>query len=87
MNNLFDVDVSESINYGSQGDPLMFLKNSLSNVSRNFVLSTPQQYIYQLGRLGFFSKVNAYNTLTDNDYTNDNKNFSYILSNSCPFAY
>lgn len=78
MNNLFDIDVSESINYGSEGDPLLFLKNSLSNVSRNFVLSTPQQYIYQLGRLGFFSKVNAYNTLTDNDYTNDNKIYLFL---------
>lgn len=78
MNNLFDIEVSESINYGSEGDSLLFLKNSLSNVSRNFVLSTPQQYIYQLSRLGFFSKVNAYNTLTDNDYTNDNKIYLFL---------
>ena len=81
MTNLFDIIMSEPIQFSSNGEGVVPLKNTIANVSRNFVLSTPQQYVYHLTRLGFFSKINVYNTLDDFDYTNDNIVYLYLIPN------
>lgn len=81
MNNLFDVIMSDPIQFSSDGEGAVPLKNTIANVSRNFVLSTPQQYVYHLTRLGFFSKINVYNTLNDFNYTNDNVVYLYLIPN------
>lgn len=79
MENLFDNVIVDSLSFGSNGDADTFMKNTIGNVSRNFVLSTAEQYIYHLGRLGMFSKVNVYNTLSDNNYSNDSKIYLYLI--------
>jgi len=50
---------------------LDFTKNILPIVSNNFVLGLPQQYAYQIKRLGVFSHVNAYS---------DNSGMIYIVA-------
>lgn len=79
MNQLFDIVITESIQFASNGEGVLETRNALSNVSRNFVLSTAQQYIYHLTRLNLFSKINVYNTLSDNNYTNDNKVYLFLV--------
>jgi hypothetical protein len=37
----------------------MFTKNILPIASNNFVLGLPQQYAYEIKKLGVFSHVNA----------------------------
>jgi hypothetical protein len=58
--NIFDVAIYNDINFGADKESLQFTKNVLPIVSNNFVLGLPQQYAYQLKKLGVFSHVNAY---------------------------
>lgn len=58
--NIFDVAIYTDINFGADTESLNFTKNILPIVSNNFVLGLPQQYAYQLKKLGVFSHVNAY---------------------------
>jgi hypothetical protein len=53
-------------------NPYNILKSIIPHVSRNFVLGTPQQFIYHLSKMGLFSKINAYNNL-DGLLTNSDK--------------
>lgn len=79
MDDIFDITIDKNIQFSSSGEGASFLSNILPNVSRNYVLATPSQYIYHLRRLELFSKINVYNTLTDTNYDNDNKVFLYLI--------
>lgn len=57
---VFDIDIYTDINFGADKEDLMFTKNILPIASNNFVLGLPQQYAYELKKLGVFSHVNAY---------------------------
>lgn len=71
MDDLFDVLIHDDINFGVDGESLTFTKSVIPHVSRNFVLATPEQFIYHLKRLNMYSKVNAYNLLDENNYNNN----------------
>lgn len=58
----FDVQIYTDINFGANQENLLFTKSILPIVSNNFVLGLPQQYAYQIKKLGVFSHVNAYET-------------------------
>ncbi|NBP57837.1 hypothetical protein EBU71_15125 [bacterium] len=60
IGNLFDVSIYTDINFGANRESTQFTRNLLPIVSNNFVLGLPQQYAYQIKRLGVFSHVNAY---------------------------
>jgi hypothetical protein len=57
---IFDVSIFNDINFGANRESLLFTKNVLPIVSNNFVLGLPQQYAYEIKKLGVFSHVNAY---------------------------
>ncbi|NPV12857.1 MAG: hypothetical protein HPY57_13885 [Ignavibacteria bacterium] len=69
ISNLFDIFVETDINFASNGESLAFIKTAIPYVSRNFVLATPNQFIFHLKRLNMFSKVNAFNKLEDNNFS------------------
>lgn len=60
LSNLFDISIFTDINFGADKESTAFTRNLLPIVSNNFVLGLPQQYAYQIKRLGVFSHVNAY---------------------------
>lgn len=60
ISNIFNVDIFTDINFGSDGEDILFTKNVIPFSSNNFVLALPQQYAYQIKKLGVFSHVNAY---------------------------
>ena len=83
--NLFDVSIYTDINFGADKETLEFTKNILPISSNNFVLGLPEQYAYQIKRLGVFSHVNAYEKLgvvyimaTPNIKLFKNKNSNYF---------
>lgn len=89
IEDLFDIDIQNDINFASNGDTLDFIKSSLPHVSRNFVLGTPKQFIFHLKKLNMFSKVNAYNKLSDNNSSiteevieKQIKNITYNINNN-----
>ena len=57
---IFDIAIYTDINFGADKENLLFTKNILPIVSNNFVLGLPQQYAYEIKKLGVFSHVNAY---------------------------
>ncbi len=54
------IDIFNDINFGTDKENLIFTKSILPIVSNNFVLGLPQQYAYEIKKLGVFSHVNAY---------------------------
>jgi len=74
VENLFDVIIENDITFGSDKENKVLTKAIIPFVSRNFVLSTPPQFIFQLKKQNKFSLINAFNLLDD---TNTNNN-SYI---------
>lgn len=60
VSKIFNVDIFNDINFGSDEEDIQFTKNVLPYSSNNFVLGLPQQYAYEIKKLGVFSHVNAY---------------------------
>jgi len=71
MDTLFDIFIENDITFGSNKENKIFTRNVIPHVSRNFVLATPEQFIYQLKKLNLFSLINAYNTLDDSNLNNN----------------
>lgn len=63
VSELFDIMVETDITFSSDGESLEYTKSVIPYVSRNFVLATPQQFMYHLKKLNMFSNVYAFNTL------------------------
>jgi hypothetical protein len=60
VTNVFNIDIYTDINFGADAESILFTKNILPIASNNFVLGLPQQYAYEIKKLGVFSHVNAY---------------------------
>ena len=60
LTKVFNIDIYTDVNFGADQESLQFTKNILPIASNNFVLGTPQQYAYEIKKLGVFSHVNAY---------------------------
>lgn len=60
VSDIFDVLIFNDINFGTNKESINFTKNILPISSNNFVLGLPQQYAYEIKKLGVFSHVNAY---------------------------
>lgn len=57
---IFNIDIYTDINFGADGETIEFTRSLLPIASNNFVLGLPQQYAYEIKKLGVFSHVNAY---------------------------
>jgi len=82
---IFDIHIYTDINFGADKENISFTKNILPIVSNNFVLGLPQQYAYEIKKLGIFSYVNAYEefgviyiVVTPNVNLFKNKNSNYF---------
>lgn len=60
IENIFDVEIFTDINFGADRESVEFTRNILPISSNNYVLGLPQQYAYELKKMGVFSHVNAY---------------------------
>ena len=60
VKNVFDIFINNDINFGSDGESVLFTKAIIPISSSNFVLATPQQYAYHIKKLGVFAHVTAY---------------------------
>ena len=60
MAKIFNIDIYTDINFGADAESIEFTRGLLPIASNNFVLGLPQQYAYEIKKLGVFSHVNAY---------------------------
>lgn len=67
VSKIFTISIATDIDFSSDGESPTYTKTIVPQVSRNFVLASPPQFVYQLEKLNMFSKVNAYNTLPNNN--------------------
>jgi len=68
----FIITIDQEINFGSDGESVEFTKSIMPFISRNLVLSRPEQFMFVLQRLNVFSQVYAYTTEKGSQF--DNKN-------------
>jgi len=59
LEKIFDVEIYNDINFGADREDYRFTRSLLPIASNNFVLALPQQYAYELKKLGVFTYVNA----------------------------
>lgn len=59
LEKIFDIEIYNDINFGAEAENYLFTKSLLPIASNNFVLALPQQYAYELKKLGVFTHVNA----------------------------
>ena len=85
VDKIFNIDIFNDINFGADGETPAFTRSLLPMVSNNYVLALPQQYAYEIKKLGVFSHVNAYEksgtifiTLTPNINLFKNQNSDYF---------
>jgi hypothetical protein len=79
MDDLFNIYIYNDINFGVNSESIKYMKSVIPYVSRNFVLATPEQFIYHLKRLNMFSKVNAFNLLDENNINNNTYINKFII--------
>ena len=60
MDKIFNIEIYNDITFGADGEDIKFTRSILPIASNNFVLALPQQYAYEIKKLGVFSHVNAY---------------------------
>jgi hypothetical protein len=92
ISRFFNIFIHTDINFGADGESVKFTKNILGISSNNFVLGLPQQYAYQIKKLGVFSHVNAYESAgiitivaTPNIKLFKNQNADYFTINKSAF--
>ncbi len=92
VTSIFDILIFNDINFGANKESVKFTKNLLPIVSNNFVLGLPQQYAYEIKKLGVFSHVNAYENdsiifivATPNIRLFKNRNADYFSVNIAAF--
>lgn len=92
VSKIFNVDIFNDINFGSDDEDILFTKNILPLSSNNFILALPQQYSYEIKKLGVFSHVNAYErsgtifiVATPNIRLFKNQNANYFTVNKNAF--
>lgn len=60
MAKCFNIEIFNDINFGADSEPIAFTRSILPIASNNFVLGLPQQFAYEIKKLGVFAHVNAY---------------------------
>ena len=79
IENLFDTTIENDITFGSDKESKVLTKAIIPHVSRNFVLSTPDQFIFQLKKQNKFSLINAFNLLDDKNTSNNSYIDNFII--------
>jgi hypothetical protein len=78
LNKFLQVTVTSAPKMGGDRESTDFTKLIAPMASKSFVLATPDNYEYFLGRYGIFSYIDAYNTV-DDEYLDDD-NVIYIFA-------
>ncbi|NBU82774.1 MAG: hypothetical protein EBS55_14120, partial [Flavobacteriaceae bacterium] len=60
VENIFEVVYETDLNFGADAESIDFTRSLLPISTNNFVLALPQQFAYEIKKLGVFSHVNAY---------------------------
>ena len=79
LNSILDIVVDVPISFGSDPESVFLTTLLAPKTSRNFVLANPTNYITFLEKFNYFSVIDAYTTETDDDLTDDNVVYLFLL--------
>ena len=81
LNEFVDITPTSEIVFGSNPESVEITKISAPKHSRAFVLSSPEAYESYIRRMNYFSTVDIFNTFDDNDLTDDNVVYMFLIPN------
>jgi hypothetical protein len=93
IENIFDIIYETDVSFGADSESAAFTKSLLPISTNNFVLALPQQFAYEIKKLGVFSHVNAmemdeivYIVATPNIKLFKDKNVNYFTIDIAAFT-
>jgi hypothetical protein len=79
VNNGINISLGSRVVLGSFPEPLELTKIIAPKTSRSFVLARPENYVYFLQKLNYFSVVDAFDTFGDDYLDDDNIVYVYLV--------
>jgi len=79
LNKIIKISTEVSMNFGTDSEPLFLTKLLAPKVSRAFVLANVNNYVYFLQKFNFFSVIDAFNTLGDENLEDDNTIYLFLV--------
>lgn len=79
LNKVLNASMVVPISFGTDAEPIFLTKLIAPKTSRAFVLANTDNYVYFLQKFNFFSVIDAFTTLDDNDKTDDNVIYLFLI--------
>jgi hypothetical protein len=79
IDEVIDIAINKPILFGSDAEPIYLTRVLAPKTSRAYVLANADSYVYFLQKFNIFSVIDAFSTLDDNDITDDNVVYLFLI--------
>jgi len=79
LNKIITIGTAIPMSFGTDAEPVFLTKLLAPKVSRAFVLANVDNYVYFLQKFNFFSVIDAFNTLGDENLEDDNTVYLFLV--------
>lgn len=79
IDEVINISVNKPILFGSDAEPIYLTRVLAPKTSRAYVLANADSYVYFLQKFNIFSVIDAFSTLDDNDITDDNVVYLFLI--------
>jgi hypothetical protein len=79
LNKVLNIGTGVSMSFGTDAEPIFLTKLLAPKVSRAFVLANTDNYVYFLQKFNFFSVIDAFTTLGDENLEDDNVVYLFLV--------
>lgn len=79
IDEVVDIAINKPILFGSDAEPIYLTRVLAPKTSRAYVLANADSYVYFLQKFNIFSVIDAFSTLDDNDITDDNVVYLFLI--------
>jgi hypothetical protein len=79
LNEIIHIGIEKPIIFGSDAEPINLTRILAPKTSRSYVLANADSYVYFMEKYNFFSVVDAFSTFDDNDISDDNVVYLFLI--------
>ena len=79
LNDAINISIAKPVIFGSDSEPITLTRVLAPKTSRAYVLANANSYVYFLEKFNIFSVIDAFSTLNDNDITDDNVVYLFLI--------
>lgn len=79
LNKILSIAMPELASFGSDAEPITLTKLLAPKTSRSYVLANTDNYVYFFQKFNFFSVIDAFNTLGDENLEDDNTVYLFLI--------